>query len=269
MKSNPFLLVALLFLGCVAGLRSQSVGIGTSTPDTSALLDIASTDKGILIPRMTTMQRNAIASPATGLMVYDTNLMGFWYYNGTAWQPVGGPDDTWKMYGNTGTNSTHFLGTTDDQPMRFRLDSLKSGTWDGANRNYSIGVGALDSITTGKGNIAFGAKSLYRNKTTNLLVAVGDSSLYGNTTGINNTALGSKALRTNSTGEKNTALGHSALLLNTTSSRNTAIGNSAMQTNTTPGADNVAVGHESMYSAPSSGYNTAVGSESLRNGSGS
>lgn len=199
MKSNPFLLAALLFLCCVTGLKSQSVGIGTSTPDTSALLDIASTDKGILIPRMTTVQRNAIAVPAAALMVYDSDLMGFWYYNGTAWQSVSGPDDMWKMSGNAGTNSTHFLGTMDDQPMRFRLNNFKAGTWDEANRNYSIGVGALDSITTGKGNIAIGATALFRNKTQNDLVSIGDSSLLVNTTGTQNTAVGSKTLRANTT----------------------------------------------------------------------
>ncbi len=262
MKSKPFLVAAFLFFCCVTGLRSQSVGIGTSTPDTSALLDIASTDKGILIPRMTTVQRNAIASPATGLMVYDTNLMGFWYYNGTAWQPVGGPDDTWKMYGNTGTNSTHFLGTADDQPMRFRLNNLKSGTWDGANRNYSIGVGALDSITTGKGNIAIGTKALFRNKTQNGLIAIGDSSLYINTTGVQNTAIGIKALRSNTNGSRNTAFGFQALSSNT-GSGNSAIGNFALRLNTS-GSSLVAVGDSSLYSNTTGVQNTAVGNQALR-----
>ena len=263
MKSDPFLLAALLFFCCVTGLRSQSVGIGTSTPDTSALLDIASTDKGILIPRMTTVQRNAVTSPAVGLMVYDTDLMGFWYYNGTAWQSMGGPDDKWKMYGNTGTNSTHFLGTADDQPMRFRLNNLKSGTWDGANRNYSIGVGALDSITTGKGNIAIGTKALFRNKNLSGLVAIGDSSLYTNTTGVQNTAMGSKALRNNTTGSRNTANGFQALSRNT-GSGNTAVGNYSLRLNTS-GNNLVAVGDSSLYSNTTGFQNTAVGSNALRN----
>lgn len=50
------------------------VGINTITPDESAALDITSTNKGILIPRMTTAQRTAIITPASGLIVYDTNL---------------------------------------------------------------------------------------------------------------------------------------------------------------------------------------------------
>lgn len=61
-----------------------NVGIGTTTPNTNAILDMNSTTKGILIPRMTTAQRNAIPATA-GLMVYDTDTDGFWFHNGTAW----------------------------------------------------------------------------------------------------------------------------------------------------------------------------------------
>ena len=63
------------------------VGIGTNTPVASALLEMVSTSKGILIPRMTSAQRFAIASPVTGLLVYD--LVGqFYYYNGSAWVSI-------------------------------------------------------------------------------------------------------------------------------------------------------------------------------------
>ena len=62
-----------------------NVGIGISTPAASAKLDITSTTQGFLPPRMTTVQRNAIASPATGLIVYDTTLLSEFQYNGTAW----------------------------------------------------------------------------------------------------------------------------------------------------------------------------------------
>ena len=58
------------------------VGIGTTTPDASSALDITSTTKGLLIPRMTNVQRDAISSPATGLMIYQTDdTIGFYYYN--------------------------------------------------------------------------------------------------------------------------------------------------------------------------------------------
>ena len=62
------------------------VGIGTATPSTSAQLDIASVTKGLLIPRMTSVQVAAIVSPATGLLVYQTdNTPGFYYFNGIVW----------------------------------------------------------------------------------------------------------------------------------------------------------------------------------------
>ena len=51
-----------------------------SSPDASAMLDVTSSNKGILIPRMTTTERTAISSPATGLLVYDTDFNSFWYY---------------------------------------------------------------------------------------------------------------------------------------------------------------------------------------------
>lgn len=62
------------------------VGIGTATPDASSQLDISAGDKGLLIPRLTATQRIGIASPATGLLVYQTtDVTGFYYYTGTAW----------------------------------------------------------------------------------------------------------------------------------------------------------------------------------------
>src|SRR5690242_6284904 len=68
---------------------SGAAGIGTTTPDASSLLEIKSTSKGILIPRMTQTQRNAITSPATGLLIYQTDKTpGFYYYSGTAWTAV-------------------------------------------------------------------------------------------------------------------------------------------------------------------------------------
>jgi hypothetical protein len=65
---------------------SGSVGIGTITPDASSKLEIKSTTKGLLIPRMTQAQRNAIVSPAAGLTVYQTSPNpGFYFYDGTDW----------------------------------------------------------------------------------------------------------------------------------------------------------------------------------------
>jgi len=66
------------------------VGIGTTTPEASAALDITSTTKGLLIPRMTNVQRQAISNPVAGLMVYVTDFVGgtFLFYNGTDWKEL-------------------------------------------------------------------------------------------------------------------------------------------------------------------------------------
>src|SRR5690606_37648456 len=62
-----------------------AVGIGTTSPDASSLLSINSTAKGFLPPRMTTTQRDAIASPATGLQIYNTTTLQNENYNGSTW----------------------------------------------------------------------------------------------------------------------------------------------------------------------------------------
>jgi hypothetical protein len=67
---------------------SGNVGIGTSAPSASAILDAQSTTKGVRMPNMTTTQKNAIASPAAGLMVFDTTLSKLAVYSGTAWQTI-------------------------------------------------------------------------------------------------------------------------------------------------------------------------------------
>lgn len=68
--------------------KAQTVSINASgaAPDTTAILDINSTTKGLLIPRMTAQQRNTIANPATGLLIYQTDGdSGFYYFNGASW----------------------------------------------------------------------------------------------------------------------------------------------------------------------------------------
>lgn len=68
----------------------NTIGINTSTPHASAALDISGTNKGLLIPRMTQVQRDAIVSPASGLMIFQTDVsVGFYYYNGTSWTNIG------------------------------------------------------------------------------------------------------------------------------------------------------------------------------------
>src|SRR5258705_13848670 len=83
---------------------SGSAGIGTTTPNASSALEIKSTTQGLLISRMTKAQRDAIVTPATGLMIYQTNnTPGFYYYSGTAWTAVTVKSKGWSLTGNAGT----------------------------------------------------------------------------------------------------------------------------------------------------------------------
>jgi hypothetical protein len=70
--------------------------IGIANPHPSAVLDLTAANKGLLIPRLTTQQREAVVSPATGLIVFDTNLNGFQYFDSSAWQPVGSTTGFWQ-----------------------------------------------------------------------------------------------------------------------------------------------------------------------------
>ncbi len=128
-----------------------SINTDGADPDASSMLDIKSTDKGILIPRITTAQRDAIGSPATGLMVFNSDDNSFYFYNGTNWQLIKGA---------TG----HSLDAPDGDP----LDAVYVDN-DG---NVGIGTNSPSSVLDVRGNTriwdgtatinnATGAKDLY------------------------------------------------------------------------------------------------------------
>lgn len=92
-------------------LGNGNVGIGTTAPNASALLDISSTTQGVLFPRMTNAQRQAIATPATGLIIYNTDCNSFDYYKGTTWSKVHDPFPAVKSQtfdGSATGIATHF-----------------------------------------------------------------------------------------------------------------------------------------------------------------
>jgi hypothetical protein len=75
----------LLLAYSISTYAQVGINADNSSPDPSAMLDVKSTDKGMLMPRMTLAQRNAIVSPANGLMIYQTdNTPGFYYNSGTS-----------------------------------------------------------------------------------------------------------------------------------------------------------------------------------------
>lgn len=129
----------LLFLLSVIILRAhaQSVAINAdaSQPNASAMLDVKSTSKGMLIPRMTMVQRNLIPLPTTGLMIYQNdNTPGYYFFNGSSWAPLAGTGainywtpNGFNIYNNNGgnvgigTSAPQFKLTVQTQSNQFGL----------------------------------------------------------------------------------------------------------------------------------------------------
>ena len=280
MRQNILLFLMLFFF--TTKLFAQSVAINTdgSAANSSSLLDIKSSTKGLLIPRMTTAQRTAIATPAKGLMVFDITSNTFWFYNGTAWTVLSAGGNGWNLTGNAATNpSTNFIGTTDNQPLRFRVNNAWAGEIHPTSGNVFFGLGAgqsntigqsntavgdhaLNANTEGKFNSAYGYYALAANTIGSANTANGYQPLYSNTIGYNNTANGYFALYSNTTGSNNTANGIRALYSNTTGNNNTGNGAFTLYSNTT-GSSNTANGHYALVSNTTGNNNTALGVDAL------
>src|SRR5690242_15667557 len=107
-----------LFHFNIASAQSVAINADGSAPNTNAMLDVKSTTKGLLIPRMTTAQRTAIAN-TTGLLVFDTDTKSFWFNDGSAWNNMAATPG-WSLTGNSGTvDGINFLGPTDNVPLNF------------------------------------------------------------------------------------------------------------------------------------------------------
>jgi len=268
-----------VFIAGIAYLQinAQSIGIGTTSPNASAMLDVQSTSKGILIPKMTQAQRAAIATPATGLLVFQTdNTPGFYYNSGTPAVPVwtllsSTANSAWSIAGNSGINAANnFLGTTDNHPLNFRVNNLSAGQLNPANGNVFLGLSTGKSSTAAFSNIAIGSGALFNNTDRANLVAIGDSALFSNTSvgttwqweAAGNTAIGSKSLYSNSIGYNLTSVGSQTLFNNTTGTYNTAIGTYSLLKNTT-GYYNTAIGADVQQNNITGTNNTSVGTYSL------
>jgi|GEM_PF-3064336 len=266
---------------------SQSVGIGTTTPDPSALLDLNSLDKGLLIPRMTINKRDAIATPAKGLMVYTTDDSSFYMYDG-AWRRLVPADEVWNIRGNNDIDtSVHFMGTIDNKPVKFKvnnnlrmqLDDLgrlqlyspgnnlfigyNAGINNTGIQNHFIGYTAGQNNTAGSNNYFSGYEAGYSNTTGNENHFAGSFSGYNNTTGINNQFIGVATGFNNTTGSHNYFTGYHSGDANTTGNNNYFSGFNAGQSNVS-GNRNTLVGNfanvvgSNLTNAGAIGYNAKV-----------
>ncbi len=264
---QKIILLFLIFNLSFLFLKAQNVAINTdgSPANTSAILDVKSSTKGMLVPRLNAAQRIAIASPSNGLLIYDTDSLAFSYFDGIIWKFLKGQlnnSTNWSTTGNASTTSDNFIGTTDAQALRFKVKNGSAGIIDSTNSLTSLGVGALRNNTSGLHNIAMGSGALFKNTIGNNSVAIGDSALFNQKFGFfgqfENTAIGVKSLFNNVQGSQNTAIGAFALDSNYNGHNNSAVGFSSLSNNKS-GVSNTAVGTYSLVSNLIGHNNTAVG----------
>jgi hypothetical protein len=216
MKKSIYILIILLFLIIPKDMKAQ-VGIGTATPNASSMLDITSTNKGLLIPRVALISTSdvaTIASPVTSLLVYNSGFLpnGYYYWNGTLWVLLATGNNTgWSLTGNSGTNpANNFIGTTDPQDLRFRRNNQWAGTIASSVTSFGAQAGRTNTATN---NTFIGANA-------GELVSAGASS--------GNVGIGTLALQGNAN----------------TISQNVAIGYQAMQTPAAAANNNVVIGYQ-------------------------
>ena len=235
---------------------SLSIGAGADA-NSSSIVDITSTTKGFLMPRMTTAERDAIATPATGLQVYNTTTNTTDYYNGSAWvsfSTSGGSvseiDDLSDAYTDYATDFNLFMGS-----------GAGANNPVGAQYNLAIGQNAFDDAAKTNAadeNIAIGHSALTAMRTGNRNIAIGVNALSAEQSGGSSIAIGYNTLDTANGAGSNIAIGTGALTRVTNSNRNIGIGTSAL-TRLANGSNNLGIGFESMANNIDGFSNTAIG----------
>jgi len=285
------LLLALLSIIFGSAMAQVAVNADGSTANTSAMLDIKSTSKGMLVPRMLTTQRTAISSPANGLMVFDTDTKSFWFYesSSSAWKEIIGTNNNTVVSDGDGDTKIEVEQTNDEDGIHFSTGgkeyfSMQNGRLSINNTGYSVFIGesagSQDDLsdnantfvgwksgfsnTTGSSNTAIGLRSLRDNTSGDYNVSVGRDALMENETGGSNTAVGARSLEDNTEGFYNVAVGTFSLNNNVDGNDNIAIGYSALQNHKQSGP-NIAIGKNAMLNDTSGYDNIAIGSSSLVN----
>lgn len=139
-------LLLLLFTSLLITQAQDNVGIGTTTPHNSAVLDITANSKGLLIPRVTFSNRPA--NPATGLLIYQTdNTPGFYYFNGTSWAMLtagglNGSGNSNQLAYFSGSNSINSIGNLATNTTAGRLEVNSNNNGSGTTHWIALTAGA-------------------------------------------------------------------------------------------------------------------------------
>jgi hypothetical protein len=120
---KKYITILLTLASCIYTSYGQqnNVGINTTTPDPSAALHVEATDKGVLIPRLTSEQRQLISNAATGLLVFDTDTGSFWFYKESAWVDLSAPAQLTDADGDTKIQVERF---PDEDIIRLSTNNL-------------------------------------------------------------------------------------------------------------------------------------------------
>jgi len=257
-------LALLLLTGAFPANAQSNLGIGTATPDASALVEMQSSSKGLLVPRLTQAQRVAIATPATGLLVYQTDgaQPGFWYNAGTAAAP------TWTFFNPSADNLGNHTAT---QNLSLQNNAL-TGTSQYIGTGVGVGITPQGGLNLGQNVVGHNVYIGFRAGEANLAAGtenhfVGFGSGMSNTTGTQNHFSGYQSGISNTTGSYNHYSGMSSGGQSQTGSFNLFIGyNSGYQTMTSEnhfvgfssGSYN-STGYRNHFSGNNSGNSNTIG----------
>ncbi|MFK7937582.1 MAG: tail fiber protein [Saprospiraceae bacterium] len=277
MKYSIKTIIAILFFNFQFSIFNfAQVGINSdnSDPDASAMLDIKSSNKGMLIPRMTTSQRDMISNAAVGLLVFDTDTESFWFNGSSGWVELVSGNTSILADADTDTK-IQVEESTDEDIIRFDVEDRESmvlkrvgpvnrtqlsfpdNFWD-----IFIGEGVGESVAESSVSTAIGYHAFRLNDFGISNSAFGAFALERNEEGSRNTALGMKALQ-NSKGNRNTSVGNESLFRNTTGENNVGVGSNVGFGNQ-QGSNNVLLGNSAggNTSAHSKSNNVMIGHES-------